>query len=378
MDSILSRSLFLPLCVAVLHFGFADDGPKIAEDASPLIEGWGQTIDPDGDSQVHLDGQCLTIGFGPGPHALDAEGGRMNSPRVLQDLAGDFSIEVTVDGDLPLPVLDGVKTVAYISGGLFLIQDDKNYIRFERASFTRNGTVWHYANFEQRIDAKRTRMGLFADFPLQPNIPVELRLEVKGESVRALVRHVGDDWHELGIARMRNRDRLLAGVSGVKTDPGRAEVKFRDLNVSEDLVAAKAKSSSEIDLNEIRQIIRTPQPENVQWRSLIREVEELQTRAESIGELSQVEQTQLINEAKRIGTMKTPRLNSYLGPSIARRLAERFSDAGLPEQAIRVYREFAESLERLNEPGLRESIRSLRESADQLERQQTVNQSAQE
>ena len=356
--------LSLLLCVAGIRLGCAEEGPE-------LIEAWGQVINPGGDSQVRLDGQSLTIDYGPGPHGLDAESGRMNSPRVLQDLAGDFSIQVTVDGDLPLPELDGVKTWAYISGGIVLFQDDKNYIRFERASFTRNGTIWHYANFEQRIEAKRTRMGRFADFPLQPAKPVELRLEVKADTVRALVRHVGDEWHDLGIARMKNRDRLLAGVSGVKTDAGRAEVSFRDLQVSEELVAAEAKSASEIDLNEIRQIIRIPQPENVRWQTLITQVEDLQTRARNIAQLSEIEQTQLINDAKRLGTMKTPKLKAYLGPSIARRLAESFLDADLPKQSIRVYREFAVALEKLREDGLREAIESLRKSADDLEDQLT-------
>ncbi|MCM2372333.1 DUF1349 domain-containing protein [Aporhodopirellula aestuarii] len=343
-----------------IHPGFADDGPEMSRD-------WGQVIRPDGDSQVRIDGQKLTIEYGPGVKKLDAEGGGMNSPRVLQELSGDFSIQVTVDGDLPLPALDGKKTRAYISGGLVVFQDEKNYIRLERASFTRQGTIWHYANFEQRINARRTRMGRFADFPLQPAKPVELRLEIKGETVRALVRHVGDDWHELGIAKMHNRDRLLAGVSGVKTDAGRAEVCFLNLQVSKDPIAADAESASEIDLNEMRQIIRTQKPENVRWRDLIAEVEELQRRGKKVATLSEVEQTLLINDAKRVGTTKTPKMKAYLGPSIARRLAESFSKAGLSRQSIRVYREFAESLEKLGEDGLREVIGSLRQSADDLE-----------
>lgn len=334
----------------------------------PLVKGWGRVFDPDRDCQVQLDEDRLSIKFGPGSHALDAENGRMNSPRVLQPVDEDFSIQVTIDGNLPLPKPDAVKGTAYISGGLVLFQDNENYIRFERASFTRNNNIWHYANFEQRIDSRRTRMGLFADFPLQNDKPVQMRLEVDGDKVRALVRHVGDDWHELGVARLMNRGKIMAGVSGVKTDAGEATVSFRDLELKENLIAAEAKSESEIDLNEIRRIVRIPNLENARWKVLIQQIEGIHARAQKVGELSEAEQSQLIDEAKRLGTRKTPKLKAYLGPSIARRLAGNFVDAGMPAKAIKVYREFADALEQLREDGLKSSIESLRDSAERLEK----------
>jgi hypothetical protein len=237
----------------------------------------------------------------------------------------------------------------------------------ERASFTRNGTIWHYTNFEQRIDAKRTRMGRFADFPLQNGKAVQLRLEVNGENVRALVREIGDDWHDLGKAKIEQRVELLAGVSGVKTDADSATVTFRDLQVNDDLVAAEAMSESDIDLNAMQRFIQIPQPVNQTWQELISEVKELQRRAKEVGTLSQQEQTKLIEDGKKLGTQKTPKLNAYLGPSIARRLAENFHEAGLPEQAIRVYREFADSLDKLRVVSLKPSIESLRQAADKME-----------
>ena len=148
-----------------------------AKVAAGSIDGWGQLVDPDGGCQVQLDDKSLQLQFGSGPRLLDSEnGGLMNSPRVVQSLDGDFAIQVVVDGNLPLPDPQKVKERAYISGGLLLMQNEKNYVRLERASFTRSGQVWHYANFEQRVDGQRTRMGLFADFPVQPDTAVELRL----------------------------------------------------------------------------------------------------------------------------------------------------------------------------------------------------------
>jgi len=62
-------------------------------------------------------------------------------------------------------------------------------------------------------------MGRFADRPLRPDQPVELRLEVHAGTVRGLVRHAGDEWPEMGTARIDADATFLAGVSGVKTGP---------------------------------------------------------------------------------------------------------------------------------------------------------------
>jgi len=208
------------------------------------IDGWGQMIDPDGDCRFEVGKNVVTVTFGPGKHGLDAEQDRMNAPRVLRSVDGDFSVSTIVKGNLPLPEVP----YAYVSGGLVLMQDSRNYIRLERASFIRNGNKSYYTNFEQRIDAKRTRMGRFADFPLDAEQDVELRLEVSGENVRALVRHVGEDWHEMGTARMAIGNAFHTGISGVKTIPEEVDVTFTHLTIG-DASRVEAGGTSNIRLS---------------------------------------------------------------------------------------------------------------------------------
>lgn len=210
---------------------------------------WGQSMTPDGDCSFMIrrnDPGALTIKFSGAIHGLEAEVGRMNAPRVLKSIDGDFAVQVTVDGNLPLP--DNRTVTAYVSGGLLLMKDDRNYIRLERASFTRLGVINHYVNFEQRIDAKRKRMGLFRDYPLSNDQPVDLRLEVKSGIVRALARRTGQPWHEIGTAKVDTDSTFSVGISGVNTSRQPLDVTFRNIQHQHEFVAVDNESSSGIDL----------------------------------------------------------------------------------------------------------------------------------
>ena len=139
--------------VALLLLLFSDSKLPAADNVYGNITGWGQMVDPDGDCHFSVQQDAVTIGFSGAIQALDAETGRMNTPRVVRSVRGDFAVQVTVDGDFPLP--DDSVATAYVSGGLVLIQDNQDYLRFERASFTRASQVNHYANFEQRVGRQR-------------------------------------------------------------------------------------------------------------------------------------------------------------------------------------------------------------------------------
>ncbi len=328
------------------------------------IDGWGQMVDPDGDCRFEIGDDSVTVTFGPGAHGLDAEGNRMNAPRVLRSVSGDFSVSTVVHGDLPLPDLP----YAYVSGGLVLMQDPKNYIRLERASFIRRGKKSYYTNFEQRIDAKRTRMGKFVDFPLDAERDVELRLEVVGETVRALVRHVGEDWHEMGTAKITAGQTLQTGVSGVKTTPDEVKVTFSRFRLDRD-DRVESVESSEIDLSQPAETVAVPRMPNSALMKLLPKLNALQTRSNNAVEMSDEEVDQLIMDAKELASEKVDGLPAPLGVAIAKGLAGSLQQASKPKAAVRVYREFAELLVELDgeEGDNKASIASLRLLADKME-----------
>ncbi len=263
------------------------------------ITGWGQMIDPDGNSRFDVERNRVTITFGPGRKGLDAEGGRskMNAPRVLASVDGDFTVTTIVKGNMPLPELP----YAYVSGGLVLMMDQENYIRLERANFIRRGEKSYYTNFEQRVDAKRTRMGRFADFRLEKDQDVELRLEVIGNRVRALVRHVDEGWHEMGTTKIDRKQSVHVGISGVKTIDDEVAVTFSDLRFSRDSYV-EATDSSEIDLSQPAKIVSNPSGPNPALMKLLPKINELQARVNGIARMSDADIDRLIDDAKELAS----------------------------------------------------------------------------
>ncbi len=122
------------------------------------ISGWGQLTDPDGDCTFTIGNNLLQMHVGEAMHTLDTEKDRMNSPRVSQSLEGPFAIQVTVDGDLYVPNSETTSGSSFVSGGVSVLTDEKNYVRLERASFSRGGSASHYVVFEMRHDGRDVRM----------------------------------------------------------------------------------------------------------------------------------------------------------------------------------------------------------------------------
>ena len=114
--------------------------PAIPAASEPvqIIKGWGEATDPDGDCKATFDGGKLTIWIPGVYHDFWAEKdkGKVNAPRVLQDVDGDFSVQVKVTG--PIKPEKGTMIPKLASGGpfqagsLLIWQDRDNFIRLDR------------------------------------------------------------------------------------------------------------------------------------------------------------------------------------------------------------------------------------------------------
>src|SRR5262249_23638573 len=114
---------------------------------------WGDVVDPDGDCLVVRDGEAsrATILISGTAHLLSAEIGRMNAPRLLRDITGDFEVRVRVTGTgHPGGKATTNRYAPYHGAGILLWQDPGNYVRLEIAADLRKGRVFPYANFELR------------------------------------------------------------------------------------------------------------------------------------------------------------------------------------------------------------------------------------
>ena len=78
------------------------------------------------------------------PHLLSAELGRMNAPRLLRDMHGDFDALVRVGGVFHTSGRATVREYApYHGAGILLWQDEDNYIRLEIARMSSMARLAH-------------------------------------------------------------------------------------------------------------------------------------------------------------------------------------------------------------------------------------------
>jgi serine/threonine protein kinase/regulation of enolase protein 1 (concanavalin A-like superfamily) len=207
---------------------------EVVRDARLVPENphWGDAIDPDRDSQFDLVSHERTLRIAiPGKsHILSAEIGRVNAPRVLREIKGDFDITVRVAGATHP---GGKPTTSayppYHGGGLLIWQDPDNYIRLEIAADFQHGKVRPYVNFEQRKD------GLLASSSgiLNPDGSSFLRIKRRGEEIYASFGPDRFRWTAFAPLAAKLSDRLMVGVVAINSATKPLTVEFDGLEVLE-------------------------------------------------------------------------------------------------------------------------------------------------
>ncbi|HEY7153944.1 MAG TPA: DUF1349 domain-containing protein, partial [Gemmataceae bacterium] len=159
--------------------------PAVAASSRPApnrTAGWDRLVDPDGDCQFREDNGKLTITFPRNKrYDLTIERGKMNAPRLLRDLEGDFTAEVHVSG-FPEKGLQ--------AAGLLLMVDDQTYLRLERGRFGTDAVRF----WELRRDGKRV---LSQGIEKISAVEGYVRLERRGGQLFGFLSDDGEKWTEL-------------------------------------------------------------------------------------------------------------------------------------------------------------------------------------
>ncbi len=144
--------------IATALLGFAcvfAVGPAAAQKKpGAKIPGWGEVIDPAGDCKVAEKAGTVSITVPGTQHNLNPLPGwnNLDAPRVLQEVDGDFTIEVKVvkfAQPKPKTSSNKEKPASFVAGGILIWQDGKNFLRFLRAANADNKdfTVFVAAEF---------------------------------------------------------------------------------------------------------------------------------------------------------------------------------------------------------------------------------------
>ena len=207
---------------------------RVDRERARLEKEWGIPEDPDGDCTFRDDLGRLTIAIPGTPHALSAEIGKTNGPRVLREVDGDFCIEVKVSGALPAdPHSPMPGRWAYFGAGLLVWQDNKNYVRFERARMLMQPAgQWRcWPCFELRAGAKVARTWQLTDGTLDDRKPATLRLVRRGTTLCASYSQDAGDWKDLPPLKIDFDAKVQVGVVACHSTRTGFEAVFERLRI---------------------------------------------------------------------------------------------------------------------------------------------------
>ncbi len=185
-----------------------------ATKAHPItLEGWGEVVDPDGDCKVGIEKERLTISVPGKLHDLQSEANKINAPRVMREVEGDFVATVKLVSKLgPAGECTRQGGFPYNGAGLLLWKSEGRYVRLERAAILRDGSIVQYILFEERQGREPTSRGSSV-----PDGPMLLRISRKGNEVVAAASMNGEVWHEMGRVTDDYPYKLKIGVAAVSS-----------------------------------------------------------------------------------------------------------------------------------------------------------------
>jgi regulation of enolase protein 1 (concanavalin A-like superfamily) len=215
-------------------------GPQPEPEGKPLGE-WGQAIDPDGDCKIEDQGKALQIAVPGTHHDLNADNNKLNAPRVMREVSGDFSVTVKVDGTFkPSSLSTNPKAVPYIGGGIVVWQDSDNYIFLGRAAIWRSNRISEFAAFEEREWGTR---GALNNRGIEPG-GVYLRVERRNNRVLGYTSKDGKNWARLDPMETSYPATLKVGLYAINGCTEPITVRFEDFRFTEGRPAGTAKTGA--------------------------------------------------------------------------------------------------------------------------------------
>ncbi len=192
------------------------------------LEGWGLAIDPDKDCEITPEEKKLTIRVPGAWHDLNPDSGKLNSPRVVREVEGDFVIKVKVEGEFkPGGKSTNPRSIPYNGAGIIIWSDSDNFIRLERGAMLRGNKISATVAFEEREGGYR---GAVHNIASQPG-PVYLRLERKGSRILGAVSFDDSTWRPLKPIDTVWPAKLKVGLSAISSSSQPLAVQFTDFSL---------------------------------------------------------------------------------------------------------------------------------------------------
>lgn len=197
------------------------------------IPGWGELMNPNPSCKHKILESGLKLTLPAAVHDLSVEIGRMNAPRVLRPVKGDFTIQVRVAG-VSHPgnqsAIPGRRP--FCSAGILVWQNERNYIRLERAELLNGNSRSTYASWELRKDGKFARAGRTDELPLS-GAETWLRISRTGETFTGAASPDGQQWSSLSPITLGGNDELMAGILAINDTRVPFHPQFSELSLQQ-------------------------------------------------------------------------------------------------------------------------------------------------
>jgi regulation of enolase protein 1 (concanavalin A-like superfamily) len=192
------------------------------------LAGWGLAIDPDGDCKLTPKDKSLTIDVPAAMHDLGGPQHKVNAPRLMREVNGDFRITVKVVGEYkPGPRSTMPRGVPYLAAGLLVWSDSDNFIRLERAAMQRGGRVISSVAF---LEQEGGYGGAVHNVSL-PAGNCFLRLERKGSRIHGAISQDGAAWKNLKPIDTVWPEKLKVGLMALSTSSSPFTVTFEEFDL---------------------------------------------------------------------------------------------------------------------------------------------------
>jgi regulation of enolase protein 1 (concanavalin A-like superfamily) len=208
---------------------------KVRAQGTPGVEpkgvampGWGLAIDPDKDCQITDLMKKLRITVPGTRHDLVGNTGRMNAPRVMREVEGDFVITTKVVGEFrPGGKSTNPKGVPFNGAGILVWSDADNFIRLERAAVARPGKLNTYVSFEEFEGGTNGA----SHSEVMKGGDCWVRMERKGSRIHGSISFDGKTWKQLRPIDTVWPTTLKIGVTAVNSSSLPFEVTFEEFEL---------------------------------------------------------------------------------------------------------------------------------------------------
>jgi regulation of enolase protein 1 (concanavalin A-like superfamily) len=201
--------------IALVVAGLSFVSAFAADQHAQTIPGFGTVVDPDGDCRF-ADRVKMTISVPNTLHdfAYQSSAGqsKLNSPRLVQDVKGDFRLAIKVEA-FPTPPTKASTNGrnCHRSAGLLVWQDDRNFIRFERVGpGGRPDPFVYLERFDEGQSTAKRKLSI-------EDKDTYLRMTRIGDKLALESSEDGQDWNKLQTLTTKFPEEVKVGVLAINT-----------------------------------------------------------------------------------------------------------------------------------------------------------------